>query len=126
MAAFILSAQSIIVTADQFRRAALALPEAIESAHMGRTDFRVRTKIFATLGTDRGVLKFTLEQQELFVRVDPAAFAPVAGGWGRKGWTQLQLVAAKSGIVRDALTLAWRNVAPKKLATALDAAATAG
>lgn len=114
------------MTPDQFRRAALALPGAIESAHMGRPDFRVRNKIFASLGTagkDLGVLKFTLEQQELFVRVDPAAFAPIPGGWGRKGWTQLQLVAGRPAIVRDALATAWRNVAPKKLAAALDAAA---
>ncbi|MEO7063197.1 MAG: MmcQ/YjbR family DNA-binding protein [Dokdonella sp.] len=111
---------------DQFRRDALALPEAIESAHMGRPDFRVRKKIFATLGTagnDLDVLNFTLEQQELFVRVDPAAFAPIPGGWGRKGWTQLRLVAANPALVGGALAVAWRNVGPKKLAAALDAAA---
>ena len=114
------------MTRDQFRRAALALPEAIESTHMGRPDFRVRKKIFATLGSggnDLGVLNFTLEQQELFVRADPAAFAPIPGGWGRKGWTQLQLGDAEPAIVRDALTAAWCNVVPKKLAATLDRAA---
>lgn len=116
------------MTPDQFRRIALALPEAIESAHMGQPDFRVRKKIFATLAPapkDRGVLKFTLEQQELFVRVDPAAFAPVAGGWGRKGWTQLQLCHAEPAIVRDALAAAWRSVAPKTLAATPDGVAMA-
>ncbi len=111
------------MTPDQFRHAALALPEAIESAHMGHPDFRVRKKIFATLGAAGncyGVLKFKPEQQELFMRVDPTAFAPVTGGGGRKGWTQLQLGAAKPVIVRDALAAAWRNVAPKRLADTLD------
>lgn len=111
---------------DQFRRLALALPEALESEHMGTPDFRVRRKIFATLPTGaaaHAVLKFTLEQQELFMRVDPAAFAPVDGGWGRKGWTRVSLRAVQSRFMRDALTTAWRNVAPKKLAAALDAAA---
>ncbi|MEO6688705.1 MAG: MmcQ/YjbR family DNA-binding protein [Dokdonella sp.] len=107
---------------DDFRRLALALPEAIESAHMGTPDFRVRGKIFATLGSgaqSRCVVKFTLEQQDMFMHVDPAAFEPVKGGWGRKGWTQILLANAQSPIVGDALTLAWRNVAPKKLAATL-------
>lgn len=112
------------MTPDQFRRAALALPEAVEGAHMGHADFRVRKRIFATLGAsqDHAVLKFTHEQQELFMRVDPVAFAPVAGGWGRRGWTQLQLRDVGSAVVRDALVAAWRNVAPRKLAATLDSA----
>lgn len=102
-----------------FRRLALALPEAVENAHMGTPDFRVRGKIFATLSASaqtRCVVKFTPEQQEMFMQVDPATFEPVKGSWGRKGWTQLLLAHAQPPIVRDALALAWRNVAPKKLA----------
>ena len=38
------------MSADTFRRIALSLPEASESAHMAHPDFRVRGKIFATLG----------------------------------------------------------------------------
>ena len=109
------------MTSDQFRRIALGFPEAIESAHMGTPDFRVRGKIFATLGSrneGRCVVKFTLEQQEMFMRIEPAVFAPVEGGWGRKGWTLLHLRVAATGIVRDALDSAWRNVAPKRLAAA--------
>ncbi|MEO5626610.1 MAG: MmcQ/YjbR family DNA-binding protein [Dokdonella sp.] len=107
---------------DDFRRLALALPEAVESAHLGTPDFRVRGKIFATLGAGaepRCVVKFTLEQQEVFMRVDPAAFEPVKGGWGRKGWTHILLSSAQPPIVSDALALAWRNTAPKKLAAML-------
>jgi len=37
------------VTANEFRRMALSLPDAIEAAHMGHPDFRVGGKIFATL-----------------------------------------------------------------------------
>ncbi len=33
------------MTAADFRRMALALPEAVESAHMNHPDFRVRRKI---------------------------------------------------------------------------------
>jgi len=38
------------MTANEFRRLALALPEAEERAHMDHPDFRVGGKIFATLG----------------------------------------------------------------------------
>jgi len=38
------------VTAQDFRRIALSFPEVTESAHMGHPDFRVKKRIFATLG----------------------------------------------------------------------------
>jgi hypothetical protein len=38
------------MTANDFRRLALALPETTESTHMDHPDFRVCKKIFATLG----------------------------------------------------------------------------
>ena len=55
------------MTADEFRQLALALPEAIESAHMGHADFRVRNKIFATLPDKSwGMVALTPEQQDDF------------------------------------------------------------
>ena len=105
------------MTAAEFRRLALSLPEAIESAHMGHPDFRVHKKIFATLGPDAdwGMVKLTPEQQSEFIRAEPAVFSPIPGGWGRKGCTKVQLESATADIVRSALGDAWRNVAPKRL-----------
>ena len=107
------------MTAAQFRRMALSLPDASEAAHMGHRDFRVAGRIFATLGYPRsgwGMVALTPEQQELFVRAQPAAFAPVTGGWGRGGATNVRWRAAKKGAVREVLITAWRNRAPKRLA----------
>ena len=56
------------MTADGFRRAALSFPEAEERSHMKHPDFRVRGKIFATLGypdKTRGMVKLTPDQQGL-------------------------------------------------------------
>lgn len=106
------------MTPDEFRGAALHLPEAEESAHMGHPDFRVRGKIFATLGypdAEWAMVKLTPEQQEEFVREDPDVFRPVPGGWGRKGNTHVRLAACTPEIVRPALWTAWRNAAPKRL-----------
>ena len=111
------------MTSDDFRRMALELPEAVESAHMSHPDFRVRGKIFATLpypDKDWGMVKLTPEQQTTFVRTEPAVFVPVKGGWGRRGATHVVLEEGEEPSVRQALIMAWRNVAPKKLAAKLD------
>jgi hypothetical protein len=112
---------------NEFRRIALGLPEACESAHMGHPDFRVRGKIFATLGYPTvgwGVVKLTPDQQEFFVQVEPEAFVPVKGAWGRRGATSVLLRAAPKGLVRKALIAAWCNTAPRPLARRFESAAS--
>jgi hypothetical protein len=110
------------MTADEFRSLALRLPEALEDAHMGHPDFRVRNKIFATLSwrdEDLGMVKLTPEQQAEFMRSEPNVFEPVNGAWGRHGGTYVRLQAATEPAVRQALVAAWRNTAPKRLAQQL-------
>jgi hypothetical protein len=104
------------MTADQFRTLALSFPEALEQTHMGHPDFRVRGKIFATLGPDAswGMVKLTPEQQASFIRMDPDVFQPASGAWGRRGSTIVHLSDADEASVRQALAIAWRNTAPKR------------
>lgn len=104
------------MTANQFRKIALALPEAVESEHMGHPDFRVGGKVFATLDHPEpgwAMVSLTLEEQAAFTGARPEAFVPVKGGWGRKGATNVRLAKADAESVRDALTCAWRRRAPK-------------
>ena len=73
-----------MATIPDFRRMALSLPEATEGAHMGHPDFRVRNKIFASLGVPDaawGMVKLTPEQQDMLMAAEPAAFKPAAGAW---------------------------------------------
>lgn len=102
-----------MLTANDFRRIALGLKDAIEGAHMGHPDFRVNARIFATIHPDHraGMVKLTPEQQEDFIRDYPGTFAPEAGAWGRGGCTQVTLEAADEEAVGEALTLAWQNIA---------------
>jgi hypothetical protein len=98
---------------------ALALPEVVESSHMGHPDFRVGGKIFATLAAPDpawAMVKLTPEEQEVFVQIDPEGFQPVKGGWGRQGATNVRLRSARKGLVREALLTAWRGRAPRTLA----------
>lgn len=78
---------------NDFRRIALGMDGAIESAHMGHPEFRANGKIFATLHADHewGMVKLTLDQQQKFVRGNPATFAPENGAWGRAGCTTVMI-----------------------------------
>ena len=84
---------------------------------MGHPDFRVRGKIFATLGPkeDWGMVKLTPDQQASFILAEPEVFLPANGAWGRQGSTLVQLRGARESSVRRALIAAWRNTAPKGL-----------
>jgi hypothetical protein len=107
------------MTASEFRKIALSLPEVEENAHMDHPDFRVGGKIFATLGypdKGSGMVKLFPDQQAALVRAEPKVFAPAAGAWGRKGSTCVNLKNAKAASLRKAMTAAWSARAPKKLA----------
>jgi len=110
------------MTADEYRKIALSFPEASEDSHMDHPDFRVRGKIFATLGPGEewGALKLTPEQQEFLIRAAANAFKPASGAWGKRGSTIVTLSEAKDDDVRHALTEAWRNTAPKQMVKQFD------
>jgi hypothetical protein len=106
------------MTTKEFRELALSFSEAIELAHMRHPDFRVGGKIFATLGypnKDSAMVKLPLAEQREFIRSNPDVFQPAKGAWGRQGSTIVYLPAATIDIVREVLTAAWRNTAPKRL-----------
>jgi hypothetical protein len=101
------------------RPLALRLPEVAEASHLGAPDFRVRGKIFVTAQVDgpRAVLKLPRPIQDVLVETQPWAFATVPG-WGQFGWTFAETDKIDADMLRDLLDLAWRQVAPKKLAAA--------
>lgn len=106
---------------DDFTRVALSLPEAVEGAHMGRTDFRIGNRIFASLHPDKdaGMVLLKPEEQTMLVEAEPAIFAPVPGGWGKSGATLLFPARADEATLRDALIRAWRHRAPPSAIAAL-------
>ncbi len=96
---------------NDFRRIALSLEGAEESSHMGKPDFRVGGRIFATLASEDqgyGNLMLTPEQQAAFVEELPEAFVPIAGGWGRMGMTHIRLARASEDVLSGALRAAWK------------------
>lgn len=105
------------MTAAEFRRAALSLPEAEESAHMRHPDFRVDGKIFATLGypdDDHGMVVLPPEEQARLVKAHPKIFSPAKGAWGKSGSTSVRLDGIDKATLQGA-QMAWRKRAPKDL-----------
>lgn len=106
------------MTAAQFRRLALGMPEAVEASHMDHPDFRVNGKIFATLGyptARHGVVMLTPAEQARLLRAAPDTFAPAAGKWGASGSTVVALGKADTKTVAAAIDSAWRRRAPMRL-----------
>jgi hypothetical protein len=100
-----------MLTEDEFRRIALGMDGAIESAHMGHPDFRLNGRIFATLQPNNrsGMVKLTPDQQQKFVRENPGTFEPENGAWGRQGCTRVRLDSVDEDTLGAAMTLASQN-----------------
>ena len=106
-----------MTSADDLRRAALALPGTTEAPHFDRAAFKVK-RIYVTLAADGATanVKFSPDEQALKCEVAPDAFAAVPNAWGRQGWTTATLSALSNAELDDALTIAWRHAlaAPRR------------
>jgi hypothetical protein len=104
------------ITPALVRRLALALPEAFESSHFSRPDFRVHNRIFATLPPDGHtvVLRLAPADVDALVSADQDTF------WDewRGRWLGIQLRRVALPVLRDLIADAWRTVAPKRLIAA--------
>jgi len=98
------------------RQSALSLPEVVEKSHFDTPDFRVNKKIFASINEGKSLVmvKLSLVDQSVFCSFDSDVIYPVPGGWGRAGATFINLKKVRKSMLLDALTTAWKNVAPRK------------
>lgn len=86
-------ARSPMMSREQIRRLALALPEVVEQDHHGRPSFRVAGRIFATLW-DEGHMNVMLDQPGIPRSRAPRSRARSSGGasgFGRCRWTSRSL-----------------------------------
>ena len=107
-----------MVTIDTLRKLALSLPEATEDPHFEKTSFRVKKKIFATYDDKlkRACIKLSEIDQDVFSAADKSIIFPVDNKWGKQGWTLIEMKKVRKELFIDALTTAYCEVAPKKLA----------
>ena len=95
------------VTPKRARELALAQENASSYPHFDKIAFRTPRRTYATLGLNSD-LNFVvdLEQQAYFCKLAPHAIAPVAGGWGRMGWTRCDLKLIDAATFKAVLTAA--------------------
>ncbi len=107
-----------MVSIDTFRQLALSFPEALEESHFEKTSFRVNKKIFATYDEikKRACIKLSEIDQNVFSTANKTIIFPVDNKWGKQGWTLIEMTKVKKKLFIDALTTAYCEVAPKKLA----------
>jgi hypothetical protein len=100
---------------ERIRALALALPEAQEGVHLGRPDFRVKGKNFVTLPEDGTTvhLKTSAARLAALIKADPDTFKDVWGG----RWVGVDLARVKPNQLLDLIIEAWRQAAPKRLAS---------
>lgn len=107
-----------MMTPDTLRRLALSFPETTEEPHFEKTSFRVKKKIFATCDSTNmeACIKLSATDQDIFTLAGKSAICPVGNSWGRQGWTMVELEKVDADLFTDALTAAYCEVAPKRLA----------
>jgi hypothetical protein len=96
-----------MANSEEFTAIAMALPDVTAAPHFDRTAFKVK-RIFATLAADGKTanLKFTPEEQEFKCMVAPEIFHAIDNGWGRQGWTELNIAAAGNADIAAGLEMA--------------------
>lgn len=114
-----------MVSEDEVRTTALSLPEANEKSSYGMPGFRVRTKGFARLHEQPGVLMLwcaDLSEKEALIASDPETFftTPHYDGYSS---VLVRLERIDSDELLDLLTAAWRSRAPNRLLDEFDATA---
>jgi hypothetical protein len=103
------------VRAEDFRRLALAIPDAVESAHGGHPDFRIGGRVFASLGPgdDQAMVNLSPGLQAQIIEEVPLAFEPCAGVWGARGYTRVHLSRVQEAVVDRVLAAAWVKIQEK-------------
>lgn len=107
-----------MVTLSLFKQLALSFEETEEAPHFENTAFKIKKKIFATLNPQahRATLKFSEIDQSVFSTFDTTIIYPVPNKWGKQGWTHVELDKVNEETLKDALTTAYCQVAPARLA----------
>jgi hypothetical protein len=104
-----------VISHDDVRRLALALPEAVEADHHGRPSFRIEGRIFATLWDETHV-NAMLDGPGILTAVEAHPEACAERWWGKRlSAVTVDLERADAVLVGDLLADAWERKAPKRL-----------
>jgi YjbR len=99
-----------MITPAEARSIALSFEGTDEQPHFNRTAFTVKKKIFATLSYEDKTLnlKFTPQVQMIFCPPESEVIFAIPNGWGRQGWTTINLDKGNKKLVKSALEEAYK------------------
>jgi hypothetical protein len=99
-----------MITPEEAKTIALSFEGTGEKPHFNRTAFTVKKKIFATLSFEDKTLnlKFTPQAQMIFCPPNSDVIFAIPNGWGRQGWTTINLDKATKKLVKSALEEAYK------------------
>jgi hypothetical protein len=112
-----------MVTGDDVRRIARALPRTTEGIVRDYVKFRIGRIVYASLSPDETIMGFGFPKEERvgLVEAEPDKFLMPRTSDLRYNWVQVRLAAIDEQELRELLTDAWRMVVSKRTAAAYDA-----
>lgn len=105
-----------MVTVAILKKLALSFPETTEEPHFEKTSFRVKKKIFVTCDASKNIATIKLSEADQDIFSADISIYPVPNKWGKQGWTILEMGQIHPDLFVDAVTTAYCEVAPPKLA----------
>jgi hypothetical protein len=111
-----------VVTGDDVRRVALALPRTTEGLVRDSVRFRVGRIVYVGLSPDEETMGFAFpkEERDALVASDPERFSLPRPSDLRYHWVHVRLAGLDQAELRELVTDAWRMVVPKRVAAAYD------
>lgn len=109
-----------MVTVDEVRRVALALPRTEEHLIRDQVKFRVGRIVYVALSADETTMGFAFPKEEraTLVAAEPAKFFLPVPSDLRYNWVRVHLAALDADELRELVVEAWRMVVPKRVAAA--------
>ena len=113
-----------MVTVEEVRAFATALPRTTEVLIHDRVKFRVGRIVYVAFSRDETEMGFAFpkEEREMLVESEPDKFLMPTGGDLRWNWVVARVDALDAEEMRELVLDAWRMVVPKRVAAAVDPA----
>jgi hypothetical protein len=107
-----------VVTTDDVRRIASALPRTTEHLVRDRVKFRIGSIVYVGLSRDEEIMGFAFpkEERDALVASQPDRFLMPATSDLRFNWVLVRLATLDLGELEELVIDAWRMCVPKKVA----------
>src|SRR5919198_5147774 len=108
----------VMVTVDDIRAVALALPRTTEGFVRGQVKFYIGRIVYLAISRDESTLGFAFpkEWRAALVESEPGKFSLPSQSDMRYHWVHVDLAAIEADEMRDLVEDAWAFVVPKRVA----------